>query len=75
MEIVQVKDPFAEEEKEEKHNHLVHIFESNLPSSESKGEVSDDINVYQATTGTVSLNASKLDGITSDDKTSILEIK
>lgn len=53
----------------------MHIFESNLPSSESKSEVSDDINVYQATTGTVSLNASKLDGITSDDKTSILEIK
>ena len=44
MEYVTVKDPFATDEKEEKHPHMMHIFESNLPKTDNA--VSDDINVY-----------------------------
>jgi len=45
MEIIEIKDPFATQEKKDKKSHMVHIFESNLPS-DTKTAVSEDINVY-----------------------------
>ena len=73
LDIIEIKDPFAEEKKKEKKPHILHIFESNLPTSQQTG-VSDDINVYQSVASPMSLRASKLEGITADESTSTTEL-
>ena len=68
MDYVAVQDPFADQKKENDHPHIMHIFESNLPTANNR--ISDDIGVYQSTAGPMSLRASKLDGLMTDDKSS-----